>query len=95
MPVNDTTRARLLYCMDFIMHHMADDEAASPWLSDGVPDGLFQESQPPPAEEYENIVVSDEEFDEHVALFTRTLVGEVYPGVGGLYAYNPAKGVLF
>ena len=67
------TKLELLYCMDFIMHHLSDDEAISPWLEGGIPDGLYQQSVPPPTDAYRCLQYNDSDFDYVVALFTTVL----------------------
>lgn len=69
-------RARLMFCMDYLMHNINDEEAIAPWLQDGPPDGLYQASQEPPSEEYEELDLSDKEFERMVGMFIKILAGE-------------------
>lgn len=87
-------RARLLYCMDYIMHHLSDEEAMETWLQDGCPDGLFQKAEDPPYDAYCNICVTGDEFEEHLSLFTRILARQVMPGLPDLSGFESEKGAL-
>lgn len=87
-------RARLLFCMDYIIHNLNDEEAAVPWLQDGAPDGLYQESKEPPAEEYEDLDLSDDEFYRLVGLFINILALEGGCKVSGNPHSTVGKAVL-
>ena len=72
-------RARLLYCMDVLMHAMNDEEASVHWLSEGVPDGtlekdLTQEQIRP----YLDLEFDDEEFANMAGVFIKTLANQGY-----------------
>ena len=87
-------RARLLYCMDYIMHALNDEEAASLWLTLGVPDGTLQGSKEPPAEDYEGICKTREDFDEMVGVSINTLAREGGCRVSGKPHSEIGKAVL-
>ena len=87
-------RARLLYCMDYIMHALNDEEAVALWLTLGVPDGTLQGSKEPPAEDYEGICETCEDFDEMVGVFINTLAREGGCRVSGKPHSEIGKAVL-
>lgn len=88
-------RARLLYCMDYIMHNLNDEEALEDWLVMGPPDGLYQASEEPPAGEYDGVAESDEDFFRMTGVFIRTLALEGgYEGDGEGTVYDVGKAVL-
>lgn len=87
-------RARLLYCMDYIMHHLSDEEAIEPWLADGAPDGLYQTAPEPLAGDYRDLELGDTEFNEMVGLFIKTLAGEGRYRPNGLSCEETGKAVL-
>lgn len=67
-------RARILYCMDVLMHALNDEEECVPWLCEGVPDAtlekdLTQEQIRP----YLDLDLDDSEFHRMSGLFMRTL----------------------
>ena len=72
-------RARLLYCMDVLMHALNDEEASVHWLSAGVPDGtlekdLTQEQIRP----YLDLEVDDADFASMSGVFIKTLADQGY-----------------
>lgn len=76
------SRASILYCLDYLMHSLNDEEAAVPWLESGVPDGTYQGSKNLTGlqlKEYECIDDGPEEFDRMAALASRILFREFYP----------------
>lgn len=88
--------ARLLFCMDYIMHALNDEEAISDWLAAGVPDGTneadvtFKQLKP-----YLDLDVSDADFDRMVGIFIRTLALQGgYEGDGERTVYDVGKAVL-
>lgn len=87
-------KARLLYCMDYLMHALNDEEAIEPWLVAGAPDGLYQASKEPPAEEYEAVETGDGEFDRMVGLFIKVLAHEGGYRDNGLRAGTTGRAVL-
>lgn len=36
------SRAEVLYCLDILLRHLNDEEAITPWLYNGVPDGTVE-----------------------------------------------------
>lgn len=88
-------RARLLYCMDVLMHALNDEEASVHWLTDGVPDGtlekdLTQEQIRP----YLDLEVDDAEFANMAGIFINTLALEGGCRVSGRKYETVGKGVL-
>lgn len=70
-------RARLLYCMDYLMHALSDEEAIVPWLQDGCPDGTNESDlQFPQLKPYLDLEVSDEDFDQWSGIFIKTLADQ-------------------
>lgn len=73
-------RGRVLYCLDYIMRSLNDEEAQAPWLEEGCEDGLITdiltEDQ---VEDHAGLVESQQQLDEFVALAARILFSEVYP----------------
>lgn len=76
------SRASIMYCLDHIMHALNDEDAIVPWLEEGIPDGLYQNSRSltrAQLEKYLDIDCGQDSMDELVARFARILFGEVYP----------------
>ena len=36
------SRAEVLYCLDVLIRHLADEDVMDTWLTDGVPDGTLE-----------------------------------------------------
>jgi len=75
-------RASLLYCMDYIMRALDDEEAISGWLANGVPDGTFEDKNELTDEQvkdFADLEVDQCDFDEMVAEFVSTLFVETFP----------------
>ena len=69
--------ARLLFCMDYLMHALSDEEALVPWLQDGCPDGTNEvDLQFPQLKPYLDLEVSDEDFDQWAGIFIKTLADQ-------------------
>ena len=70
-------RARLLYCMDYLMHALSDEEAIVPWLQDGCPDGTNEvDLRFPQLKPYLDLEVSDADFDRWTGIFIKTLADQ-------------------
>lgn len=88
-------RARLLYCMDYLMHALSDEEAIVPWLQDACPDGTnemdlqFQQLKP-----YLDLEVSDEDFDMWTGIFIKTLADQGGYGSNGKTDAETGKAVF-
>lgn len=69
--------ARLLYCMDCLMHALSDEEAIVPWLQDACPDGTNEVDLTfPQLKPYLDLEVSDEDFDRWTGIFIKTLADQ-------------------
>ena len=75
-------RGRVLYCLDYIIRSLNDEEAKAPWLEEGCEDGLITDRNfltEDQVEDHAELVESQQQLDEFVALAARTLFSEVYP----------------
>ena len=69
--------AKLLFCMDYIMHALNDEEAIVDWLTDGVPDGTNEvDISFPQLKPYLDLEVSKEDFDYMTGIFIKTLANQ-------------------
>ena len=69
--------AKLLFCMDYIMHALNDEEAIVDWLTDGVPDGTNEvDISFPQLKPYLDLKVSKEDFDYMTGIFIKTLANQ-------------------
>ena len=69
--------AKLLFCMDYIMHALSDEEAIASWLTDGVPDGTNEvDISFPQLKPYLDLEVSKEDFDYVTGIFIKTLANQ-------------------
>ena len=68
-------KVEVVAAMDALMHHLNDEEALGPWLSDGVPDDMdhdvFPRDGKAKLDEYTAVYgdLSDEDFEDMVRLF--------------------------
>lgn len=75
-------RGRVLYCLDYIMRSLNDEEAQAIWLEEGCEDGIMTDRNfltEDQVEDHAELVESQQQLDEFVALAARTLFSEVYP----------------
>ena len=75
-------RGRVLYCLDYIIRSLNDEEAQAPWLEEGCEDGLITDRNfltEDQVKDHAELVESQQQLDEFVALAARTLFSEVYP----------------
>lgn len=75
-------RGRILYCLDYLMRSLNDEEAQAIWLEEGCEDGLMTDRNfltEDQVEDHAELVESQQQLDEFVALAARTLFREVYP----------------
>ena len=75
-------RGRVLYCLDYLMRSLNDEEAQAIWLEEGCEDGLMADRNfltEDQVEDHAELVESQQQLDEFVALAARTLFSEVYP----------------
>jgi hypothetical protein len=75
-------RGRVLYCLDYLMRSLNDEEAQAIWLEKGCEDGLMTDRNfliEDQVEDHAELVESQQQLDEFVALAARTLFREVYP----------------
>ena len=75
-------RGRVLYCLDYIIRILNDEYAHEPWLAEGVPDGTMSERNfliDWQVEDHAELVDSQKELDEFVALAAKILFSEAYP----------------
>ena len=75
-------RGRVLYCLDYMMRSLNDEEAQAIWLEEGCEDGLITDRNfltEDQVEGHAELVESQQQLDEFVALAARTLFKEVYP----------------
>lgn len=75
-------RGRILYCLDYLMRSLNDEEAQAVWLEEGCEDGLMADRNfltEDQVEDHAELVDSQQQLDEFVALAARTLFSEVYP----------------
>jgi len=40
------SRAGVLFCLDYLVHHMSDEEHQIEWLEDGIPDDIWSNAIP-------------------------------------------------
>lgn len=91
------SRARVLYCIDYLMHSLNDEEAMVPWLRNGIPDGTLDQDMDitnAQARPYLDYAGNQDEFNEYVALMVRVLLSEVYPKVNILNSNEYERNVL-
>jgi hypothetical protein len=75
-------RGRVLYCLDYIMRSLNDEDAQDHWLIDGVPDSTINDRNfltEEQVEDHADLVDSQQELDGFVALAAKILFSEVYP----------------
>ena len=75
-------RGRVLYCLDYLMRSLNDEEAQAIWLEEGCEDGLMTDRNfltEDQVEDHAELVESQQQLDEFVALAARTLFREVFP----------------
>lgn len=75
-------RGRVLYCLDYIIRSLNDEDAQYRWLSDGVPDGMIDDKNILTEEQVEGhaeFVDSQQQLDEYVALAAKILFSEAFP----------------
>lgn len=75
-------RGRILYCLDYLMRSLNDEEAQAIWLEEGCEDGLITDRNfltEEQVEDHAEFVDSQAQLDDFVALAARTLFSEVYP----------------
>ena len=77
------SRAEVLYCLDVLVRHLADEDVMDTWLSVGIPDGTLEkwpaDEQVEPflhfaenIEEFEDTVMTALRIIRHEAMKTRT-----------------------
>lgn len=82
-------RGRVLYCLDYIMRSLNDEDAQDHWLIDGVPDSTINDRNfltEEQVEDHADLVDSQQELDGFVALAAKILFSEVYPKAWSLLA---------
>ena len=75
-------RGRILYCLDYLMRSLNDEDAQAIWLDEGCKDGLMTDRNfltEDQVEDHAELVESQQQLDEFVALAAGTLFSEVYP----------------
>jgi len=75
-------RGRILYCLDYLMRSLNDENAQATWLEEGCVDGLITDRNlltEGQVEDHAEFVDSQAQLDDFVALAARTLFREVYP----------------
>lgn len=85
-------RGRVLYCLDYLMRCLNDEESQVAWLTDGCPDGTLDGSNYLTEDQVEfhaDFVETQQELDEFVALAAKILFREVYPGAWHVIAGLP------
>ena len=77
------SRAEVLYCLDVLIRHLADEDVMDTWLAVGIPDGTLEkwptDEQVEPflhfaenIEEFEDMVMTALRIIRHEAMKTRT-----------------------
>ena len=75
-------RGRVLYCLDYIMRSLNDEEAQEKWLEEGCADGLITDRNfltADQVEDHSEFVDSQAQLDDYVALAAKILFSEVFP----------------
>ena len=82
MELEKGRRARLIYCLDYIMHALNDEEDISSWLQNHVPDGTMYiggDLTDYQVAGFADLDVGQEAFDQMVAEFVATLFAHTFP----------------
>ena len=88
-------RAKLLYCMDVLMHALNDEEASVHWLTDGVPDGTLEKDlMKEQIRPYLDLEVDDAEFAHMAGVFIKTLANQGYYRPNGKTEAETGKAVF-
>jgi len=75
-------RGRILYCLDYLMRSLNDEEAQATWLEEGCEDGTLSDRNfltYEQVEDHAELVGSQQELDGFIALAAKILFSEVYP----------------
>lgn len=91
-------RAKILYCLDFLMRSLNDEDELDAWFALGVPDGTLEEAgdltsgQVTP---YLDMVESEDDWEAFVSLFAFAIARQAFGNVHALQnVVSHPKGVF-
>lgn len=88
-------RAKLLYCMDYLIRSLSDEDEHAWWLEEGVPDGTMEaDLSDMQTASYEDLNVSDEDFNIMAGIFAKTMMSAVFAGASSTSTRDVRPGVF-
>lgn len=88
-------RAKLLYCMDYLIRSLSDEDEHAWWLEEGVPDGTMEtDLSDMQTAAYEDLGVSDEDFNIMAGIFAKTMMSAVFTGASVISTRDVRSGVF-
>lgn len=94
----ESNRAKILYCIDFLMRSLNDEDELDVWFSLGVPDGTLEEAgdlHPTHWHPYLDMVEDEDEWESFVSLFVFALARQAFGNIHALQnVVSHPKGVF-
>lgn len=87
-------RGRILYCLDYLIRSLNDEEAQAIWLEEGCEDGLMTDRNfltEDQVEDHAELVESPNDLDEYIGLATKILFREVFPKAWEILMKQPQE----
>ena len=87
-------RGRVLYCLDYIMRSLNDEETQAIWLEEGCEDGLITDRNfltEDQVEYHAELVESQDDLDGYIGLATKILFREVFPKAWEILMKKPQE----